>query len=189
MLWFLLLTSAVLATLVLAMFLTPVKLDFIMKSSPRWRLKIGARLFGGLSPPIIIHDSDHRGSKKDKRLKSPRERKQKVKMSRQALVRIPGAIAAAPHLLADLLRPIHIEQLKVDADIGLGDPADTGRVFGLFAPMIYSWPPADTVSIAVRPNFSASRISGEIIAKLSFIPVAFVLPAARFAWHIYGPYS
>jgi hypothetical protein len=188
--WGLLFALAALAVLALAVLATPVKLEFTMRSSPRRRVKIAARLLGGLTPPIVIHDSDRQGRKaKHRQAVVKPGRRERGKMSRQALARVRRAIIAAPHLLADLLRPIHIEQLTADADIGLADPADTGQVFGLLAPVIYSRLASDVLSIAVRPDFMTPGFSGEVFAKLSVTPVAFIAPATRFAWHIFGPRS
>ncbi len=188
--WGLLFALAVLAVLALAALVTPVKLEFTMRSSPKQRVKIAARLLGGLTPPIVIHNSDRQGRKEKHRQTVVRpRRRERGKTSHQAIARVRRVILAAPHLLADLLRPIRIEQLTVDADIGLADPADTGQVVGLLAPVIYSRLTADVVSIAVRPDFVTPGVSGEVFARLSVTPVAFIAPAARFAWYVFGPRS
>ncbi len=98
-------------------------------------------------------------------------------------------IAAAPQLLTGLLRPIRLVRLKVDADIGLVDPADTGLLFGLLAAVSYSRPHTSAVSIAIRPNFTGPRASGELDAALSFIPIAFVPPGVRYALRALGSRS
>ena len=98
-------------------------------------------------------------------------------------------ISAAPHLLAGLLRSIHLQYLNADVDIGFPDPADTGQVVGLLAPVLYSRRPTDAVHIAVRPDFSTARFSGEIVTVLTFIPAALMPPAIRFAWRVFGPRS
>jgi hypothetical protein len=182
-LWFLLSVLAVLLAIAAAALMTPVKLGFTVRTSPSWRLKIAARLLGGLTPPILIHDSAWRRSKE----KTPTaKKKKKAAVSRQALARIRRAIAAAPRLLAGLLRPFRLERLTVDADIGLADPADTGQLFGLLAAVNYSRPPASAVSIAVRPDFNGPRASGELDAVLSFVPAAFIPPGVRLAWRVLG---
>lgn len=185
--WALLLAVTVLAALVAAL-VTPVKLEFTMRSSPKRRVKVAARLFGGMAPAIVVHDSDRqRAEQKERRTAVKPKRSARERMSREALARVRRTVIATPRLLADLLRPIHIEQLTVDADIGLADPADTGQVLGLLAPLIYSRLASDVVSIAVRPDFMTPGFSGEVFAKLSVTPVAFIAPAVRFAWQVFGP--
>lgn len=183
-LWYLLAALAVLLALASAALMTPVKLGFTVRTSPSWRLKIAARLLGGLTPPISIHDSERRKRKR----KTPKvKKKRSVIMPRRALARLPHVMAASPRLLAGLLRPVHLERLTVDADIGLADPADTGQLIGLLAAVTYSRLPTSIVSISLRPDFTGPRASGELDAELSFIPVAFIPPGVRFARHVFGP--
>ncbi len=184
-LWAVLLVLAVPVVLLIAALVTPVKLDCAARSAPELRLTVIARPFGGLTPPIRIYDS---ARKRVRKKPPPAKPEKKPRSSRQGLARVRRAIAK-PQLLIDLLRPIRIERLMIDADIGFADPASTGEFYGMLAPVIYSSSPDSVVSVAVRPDFSGPRASGEIIAKLSFIPVAFFPPAARFAWRVFGPYS
>lgn len=174
---------AVLLLLASVVLTTPVKLAFTVRTSPRWQLKIAARLLGGLMPAILIHNSARRRRKK----KTPKAKKKRLAMMpRHAMVRVPRVIAAAPRLLAGLLRPIYLERLTVDADIGLADPADTGQLFGLLSAVNYSRPPTSAVSLLVRPDFARPCVSGELDAELSFIPLAFIPPGVRFAWRVFG---
>lgn len=186
-LWLLLSALAVLLAVAIAALVTPVRLAFTLRTSPGRQLKIAARLFGGLTPPIPIHDSARRRPKKKTR--AAKLKKKPAIMSRQALTKISRVTAAAPRLVADLLRIIHLERLAVDADIGLADPADTGQLFGLLAAVTHSRPPASAVSIAVRPDFTGPRASGELDAVLSFTPAAFILPGLRFGWRVFGARS
>ena len=184
-LWLLSSVFAVLLILAVAALMTPVKLGFTLRTSPTWRLKIAARLLGGLAPPIPIHDSARRRPKK----KTPTAKRTWAIAPRRASARIARVIAAAPRLLAGLLRPFHLERLTIDADIGLADPADTGQLFGLLAAVNHSRPPNSAVSIAVRPDFTGPGASGELDAVLSFVPVAFIPPGIRFAWRLFGSAS
>ena len=186
LLWSLLTALAVLGSLLITALVTPLKLDFRLRSSPKWRITIGARLLGGLAPPIQIHDSDRRSQKKEKnRGARDREPKKPGTFHRRG----SRMMTSGPGLLQGLLRPIHLDQLTVDADFGLGDPADTGHIYGLLAPLIYSRSPTSVVSISVKPDFAAAHFSGDVLAKLSFIPIALIPPVAKFAWHAFGPRS
>ncbi len=184
-LWILLAVLAIPLAFLVTALVTPVQIGCIARSAPTGRLMIVARLFGGLTPPIQIHDSIRQKARKKP---PPPRREKKTSRSRQGMTSVRRAIAE-PHLLADLLKPIHIERLAIDADIGFDDPADTGQLYGLLSPLIHSRLPSSAVSIAVRPDFSGSRISGEAIAEVSFIPVAFLPPAVRFGWRVFGPRS
>lgn len=189
-LWIFLAVLAITLVLLIAVLVTPVQIGCIAHSATGGRLMISARLLGGLTPTIRFYDSARRNVRKQPpQAKQKKEKKKKkTKRAHQGLTRVRRTIAE-PHLLADLLRPIHIERLAIDADIGFADPADTGQLYGLLCPVIHSGLLASPVSIAVRPDFSGPRVSGEIVAELSFIPVAFLPPAVRFAWRVWGARS
>jgi hypothetical protein len=173
-----------LLALAIAVLATPVKLGFTLRASPAWRLTVILRLLGGLAPPIPLHDSARRKPKAKKRGARPRK---SPALSHRAVARIRRAVVAAPGLVAGLLRPIRLERLAIDADIGLDDPADTGQLLGLLAAATHSLPTASAMSVAVRPDFTGPRVAGEVEAVLSFIPAAFVPPGLRFAWRVFGP--
>ncbi len=183
MLWWLLAAFAVPLLLAIAALTTPAKINFTMHTSPRWRVKIAARLFGGLTPPIPIHDSARR---RQKRNNPTAKKKSFATVSRQAMAKIPRVVGAAPQLLTGLIRPIHLERLSVDAIIGLSDPADTGQLFGLIAAVDYSQSRTSAVSVAVRPDFAGPRATGELYAELSLIPITFIPPGVRFAYRLFG---
>lgn len=175
---------AFLVVLALAAVVTPVKLRLRFRSSPQWRLRIDARLFGGATPAIPFHDSARRRSKKRKKAGTRRTLRNNTGNKKTSSFRM---FEAAPKLLGELLRSIEVSRLEIDADVGLGDPADTGQLFGLLVPIIYTQPMATVGLINVRPDFTASRASGTLLAELSFIPAAFIPPGVRFAWHVFGP--
>lgn len=91
------------------------------------------------------------------------------------------ALVAAPRLLVSLLRPFRLQRLAIDADVGLSDPADTGQLIGMLAPLIYAVPRSNVVDIAIRPDFSGARVEGDLEADVSFVPAALVPPLAAFA--------
>jgi hypothetical protein len=183
-LWWLLAALGGLVLLAVLVLATPVKLDLALRTSPGWRLKITVRLFAGLTPPVPVHDS---ARPKRREAKRPAPGKPAAARRRKTPARALRALAGAPRLLAGLLRPISLERLTVDADIGLDDPADTGQLAGLLNAFVHAWPLRPDVSIAVRPDFAGPRAEGRVDARLSFIPIAFVPPGIRFAWRVYGP--
>ena len=172
----------VLALLVLVL-ATPVKLQLAFQSRPHRRVTVRARLLGGLSPAMGIYDSEKR-----KPAGPQSERKQrKKKKPGMALSRIRRIVAAGPDLLVGLRRPVHVETMALDAEFGLGDPAETGQLFGMLTPLIYAMPQSPAVRLTVRPNFNERCLRGAADADIRFIPFGFVPPVLRFAWRAYGP--
>jgi hypothetical protein len=75
----------------------------------------------------------------------------------------------------------------MDCDFGLDDPADTGRIAGLLMPLQYADILPANVQLAVRPDFTQRRFTGELVASLSVTLAAFVPAVLRFAWRGLGP--
>ncbi len=181
------LASALILLVLLAglVLMTPVKLAMTLETSPTWRLEATLRLIDGLMPAISVPAS-HNDRRKNRPSKPGRARKARKRASRRSSARILRAISAMPRLLAGLLRRIHFDRLSVDADVGLGDPADTGQLFGLMIATTHAMPSKQNVSIVIRPDFAELRASGRLDAELSFVPLALIAPGVRFAWHILG---
>ncbi|MGI9426043.1 MAG: DUF2953 domain-containing protein [Hyphomicrobiaceae bacterium] len=179
----LLVISCSVVVVIVTAVVTPVQVKLLMQSAPHRRLTLAARLFGGITPSIPIHDSTRERARrrplKESQLTSRRERGKTTLRNRRMLF-------AAPQLVDGLLRSIKLTSIEVDGDIGLGDPADTGQFLGLLVPIKYALPPSSVVSVDVRPDFTARRLSGRFVAEFAFVPVALVLPCARFAWRVFG---
>ena len=63
----------------------------------------------------------------------------------------------------------------------MGDPAETGLVFGLLTPLIYG-ARSDTVRLDVRPDFDRLCAEGHLDAIVQITPVRLVPVALRFGW-------
>ena len=94
----------VLAVVVLAL---PVKLDLALRTAPRWRLTVGVRLLGGLTPALPVHDSARKRRRGAGRPAPERPRARRRRRSARAV----RALSGAPRLLMGLLRPIRLERL------------------------------------------------------------------------------
>ena len=179
--WVLLSVLAVLLIGVIAALVTPARFGFAARSRPNRRMMLSARLFGGLTPPLRIFDSarPHRGA----RMPAPQSSKRAANKTSFG-GRASRALVAAPRLLISLLRPVRLDRLAIDADIGLSDPADTGQLVGMLTPLMWALPGSDVVDIAIRPDFSGPCVEGELDADVSFVPAALVPPLAVFAWRV-----
>jgi len=185
-LWTLAATLAFVLAAGVLVLVTPVTLALNARTAPDRRLTVALRFLGGLAPPIPVHDTAREQSKKAKPKDKPRK---KAKRGRRGPGRAGRMIAAAPQLAAGLLRPIHLDHVRVDADIGLEDPADTGHLFGLVAALNAARPSARAVSVTIRPDFTRPRLSGEVDARLRVVPAAWIGPCLRFAWRVFGSRS
>lgn len=110
-----------------------------------------------------------------------REKKKKAKKKRGknirlifALLRTRGLISQVIRFLRNILRQIHIRELKVELYLGLGDPGETGMLFGLMSPLLLGIRGLLPLDIQIQPDFinASLRGNGEVIIRL--LPIRFV---------------
>lgn len=168
--------AGVLALVLLALAL-PVRLALVAEAGPVNRVALRLRLFGGLLPWLALADS----------ARPPRAQHEAPPPRRQGWRPPAGAgkrlVAALPGFLRRALGRVRIERIEVDADLGLGDPADTGQMFGLLMPLAHALPPT-RARIALRPDFGALRCEGRLEAVLRLVPLALAGPLAGLAWAV-----
>ncbi len=177
---------AAIVIIVVAALALPVRLSLLAQSDPHGRVRIWARPFGGLSPHFPVVDTDRRDEKRAEKKRKKTAGKRRKKGDKQAGVRLAKNL---PRLIKDLLRRVRVVRLDVDGVVGLGDPADTGALYGRLMPLIYGVPWPDDVHINVRPEFGDATLSGAVDAAADVTPAALVPPAVSFAWSTFGPGS
>lgn len=172
---------AALAVTVVLLVTLPVRITVRAGSvPPSFALRL--RLLGGLVPEFALSG----GNQAQVGPKTPRAAPRKRR--RGAPRRAPPVgkmLRAAPALLAGLVRPFRIEYLCIDMRFGLGDPAATGELFGLLAPLAYGTAGCDRLRISLRPEFDSRCLIGEAEGAVRFVPVALIPPALRFAWAVF----
>ena len=98
-------------------------------------------------------------------------------------------LRAGPRLVGGVLRQIRLERLHVTARFGLGDPAETGQLFGMLAPVAYApqWLGSKAVSVVLTPVFEARCLSGAAEGALAVTPIRLLPPGLVFVWRVFGP--
>ena len=76
-------------------------------------------------------------------------------------------------------RRVHVRRLRLDARIGLDDPADTGRLWGLLWPML-ALAPTSTGSVRVQPDFSGEVLWIDAEGQLWLRPLAVLAAVLAF---------
>ena len=182
--------ALLLALLVLA---TPVHLVLNAEVGQATRFRLRMRLLGGLTPWLRLVDtarpdrlpSGSRAPVRRKALK-PRSRPENHPGRRWGVQneKMWRLLQALPELLRREFRRIRIEQLLVEGDIGLGDPADTGQLFGYIMPLTHSLRLPRT-RIRLRPDFNALRVEGQAEAVVHIVPLTLLLPAVLLGWRVF----
>lgn len=186
LLW-LLLAVFVVALVLLA---TPLCVRISAATEPQGRVRVWASTLGGWTPEVRLHDSARKvtaevtGKTKEKIPDETKPRKKKKRgggMSGKTGLRLARN---APGLLSGLLRRFRLTRLS--ASFGLGDPADTGQVFGMLTPLLYALP---GTPITLRPDFGATRVTGAVDATIRVIPGSLAVPLIGFGWRVFVPWG
>ncbi len=171
------------AVLALTIFLlaVPVNLVYALRKDDVWRGRLVVYWMFGLV----------RVSLRPGRRKAPRPSKRRdvivsgakgaLRRRRDvlAILRMGGLLRGLIRLSGDLLRSLRPRRLRVDLVIGLEDPADTGRLAGMLAPLRLLFGrrtvgKASSVSIDVTPDFSGPRLQGYSCASVQFVPLKLI---------------
>ena len=169
---------AVVAAVVTLLFI-PILVRVQVATKPKFTFHSDMRVFMGLAPRITLISKCRKRTPDPVKPKSKRSEKPKISNARLA--------KAAPGLIMDIVRNLHLHSLELDCEFGMEDPSDTGQLAGLLLPIAHVTPEMRKVDISLRPNFARPCMEGEITAVIRLTLAAFFLPFARFAWRSFGP--
>jgi hypothetical protein len=160
-----------------------VRLSFRAETAPRPRLRIGAAPLGGIAPPIPVYDSARKRKKPEKPKKAARKGRRRARGGGMPA----GAGRAVARLVSELFARVHFDHLRLEADYGTGDPAETGQICGWLAPLAYGLGDRPDIAVMLRPDFGRRVLAGELDAAVKITPAALVPPGLRFALALWGP--
>ncbi|NNK78141.1 MAG: DUF2953 domain-containing protein [Litoreibacter sp.] len=163
---------------------TPLRLLIRATSQPRVNCQIAVQPLGGVCPPVQILDTA-KPRRKKKHAQKPHQARRKKGRFPEMTRRTRAILSGAPELIGGLLRRITIDRLSLDAEFGLGDPAETGHLYGIVTPVLFGIPAISSRPVSLRPNFERATLSGDVNAQLSVIPATLARPLLRFAWHVF----
>lgn len=168
---------AVLLTLFVLALVMPLDVRFHVGRFARVQASVEARAFGKWGPWIkIVPGKENPARKKP----TPTKRKNASRFKTKRTW--PEIAAAAKRLFSDLAGVFSIHDLNIKAEFGTFDPADTGVIYGIVAPLNYS----SCNKIALYPNFDGPFLQGNCTVTLQFRPLRLVMPSLRFAWALLG---
>jgi hypothetical protein len=150
--------------------LLPVDLSFSLEKEETltYRAELGL-LFGLLSVDLT------RIAKKSAKQASPKRRK-RTKPRFSSVFANEGSVTRFIRLMRNLLRSFQVRELTLHCRVGLGDPAHTGMLMGLFHPFLL--PGRD---ITLTADFQEAVFEGYCSAKVRLLPVRVIGPLLAFA--------
>lgn len=83
-------------------------------------------------------------------------------------------------LLSDLWGAIGKQDIALRLRLGLGDPADTGRLWGLLGPLAGLFANLKEVQVAIEPEFIAAAFELDGHARIRIVPLRIIVPVLAF---------
>jgi hypothetical protein len=83
-------------------------------------------------------------------------------------------------LVGDLLRAVHLHRLRLRMRLGLGDPADTGRLWAVVGPLNAA-AQLRNAEVRIEPEFVDPVLEFQADGRLLLVPLRFLTLAVAFA--------
>lgn len=155
----------------------PVDLAFLLRKDDRFRLDVSvAWAFGLLSTELgktSDQPTDLKAHPRKTRPTRPGAGKGKTRAA-MAFLRSPGMPGRLARLARDIWRQFRVRRLDLHLTFGLEDPADTGRLFGVLAPMLTEAGRLSRLDLQVRPDFSQPTLALQSRGQIRLIPLAII---------------
>ena len=84
-------------------------------------------------------------------------------------------------LVEDLVRAVHVTRLRLRMRLGLGDPADTGRLWALVGPLAAASDGLRGADVWIEPEFVEPVLEFEARGRLQVVPLRVLALAVAFA--------
>ena len=143
-------------------------------------------LFGLVRFQLRIPQAERRGPRpasRPKKKKTPPRHKKKKANARAvvSLLKQPAFRRRVFKFIRDTVRATHARDLFVRLRIGLGDPADTGRLWAIVGPVAGMAQNLRVARLRIEPEFMDPVFEVESHGRFRLVPIQFIVLAAAFA--------
>lgn len=146
------------------------KFQFDSSRSPSFNFQIGW-LFS-----LVKIDTGHKGKKSTKRPKRPRKKKKGLSKIQFAKLITKPLVLRFLRLAKDVFHSLHFKQINADIRTGLGEPADTGMLFGSIFAAFPFLAASHQEQIQISPDFGDEPVfEGSSIGIVRFWPIEIFL--------------
>ena len=118
------------------------------------------------------------GKKKPKKEKEKRKRRIKPLIAMLRAKGFPGRLVS---FVKDVVRISHIRELRADIRVGLSDPAETGMLFAIVAPVIAYLRTFTSLDVRIQPEFDQTVFQGYFKGDLRIFPIQLLVVSILFA--------
>jgi hypothetical protein len=171
-------TLAILAVLsALLVLAVPVDLSFRFRGieAPEAQVAVGW-LFG-----LVRHRIQLSGNARSRRSRSGPARRGGRGAHLAAMLREAAFRRRLMRLFRDLFNAAHVRDLRVRLRLGLGDPADTGRLWALVGPLSAAAQRLANAQISVQPEFIDATLEFDVRGRMVIVPLQLLTVVMAFA--------
>ncbi len=147
----------------LVLLIIPVDLSFSLEKDETLHYQAKLYLLFG----FVTIDMSREGQKAEERVLPKKKKSGKAHI--MPLFRRKEFIQRLIQLILDLLYSCRIKELNLYCRIGLGDPADTGRLLGILWPLLLPW--ENTI---LKTDFQEAVFEGYCKAKIRIFPIKII---------------
>ena len=171
--------------LVLFLLAVPLNLDFRVDGIQPFRGQVGVRwLFGLVRIRLPFPVASRPGTKNaaEPGNAPPRARPRERNRARNVLTAFREAAfrGRVYRLVSDLIHAVHFHRVRLLVRLGLGDPADTGRLWAVVGP-VNAVARSRGVDIRIEPDFLEPVLEIQADGRVVIVPLRILLLAAGFA--------
>jgi len=167
--------AAIAAVLIASLF---VPVDYVIAAGTREGVRMRARWLFGLVR--MGYDSSARAKATVDPSRAPPASVRGPRMVRRLLA-IDGLVTRSAMLVVEIVRSLGWQRGRIAVRVGLEDPADTGELCGLVAPVLVMASRLLGPNIEFQPDFEASRFDARAEGSGRFVPARAVAAIGRFA--------
>ena len=153
----------------------PIDLAVRYESGEGLRSRI-AWLFGLISRELGGERENQKNKPKKVKARNARRSFQKP----LAIFRVRGFLGTLLLLIRRLVRSIHVRDVDVELEMGTGDPAETGLIFGLIGPSVAMAGSGFSSNIRIQPNFVENIFEGHAQVAVRVYPIMLIPPLVAF---------
>ena len=173
-----------LAGLLVLLLSVPIDLSLSMERDERFRSRMRIGWLFGLVGKDLGGGENGKESKEEEEEEEPKKRGRRGKRSPRtflAAIRTRGFPRHSLRFAGRMLRAIRVRELNLGLQIGLGDPAETGRLLGLLSPVAACVGAIPGVHVSVEPDFYQETFRGYCNGSARIYPIRMVPPIVLFA--------
>ena len=169
--------------LVFLIILLAVPIDLVFNIGKRDNVASSVRvgwLFGLIGKDISNRRKQAKAKVKVKVKKKKKKKKKRSVKPLFAVVRTRGFLKHFIRFIKDILRRIKIREVCIEIKLGLADPADTGFLYAIIAPLLLFADSLIPIHVNIQPDFEQENLQGYAAGAVRVYPIQFIKPLLLF---------